>query len=286
MENKISFEKFKNSTNNQSSSLDHQFINRKRKIKFKVKKERKDDKRREYFWSLFNSLNAYINKEFGINFNLNIQTQFEAIYGCTIEIMKKVLNLKIYKIISLFKKAFLNLKDNRITDAYIKLKAKKSLHETFLFFMECTYDQLLALYFKDNIHPKENINISSFLQMITKNKTQIINTINEIKTKKGRKPRKKERLKLDDSKTLFKDFEQNFLEKEYHWNSIKNNRANSINDITNSSANNGIQGENLMGFEFIKYETFEFENNSLNFNLQLSPLSQDDMTDDCSPNNI
>lgn len=73
----------------------------------------------------------YISKEFGLEFNLNYQKHFEAIYGCTIKNMRKVLNFKIYQIISLFKNTQLTEKGNSIKDAYTELKKNSTLHETF-----------------------------------------------------------------------------------------------------------------------------------------------------------
>lgn len=51
MSNIISSEEPKSGTNNQSSSIDPQFINRKREKMFEIKNKnnRKDNKRREYF---------------------------------------------------------------------------------------------------------------------------------------------------------------------------------------------------------------------------------------------
>ena len=103
--------------------------NPKNENKFTVKNinERYDNKRREYFWTVFSFLMDYISKEFGLEFNLNFQKQFEAIYGCTIKKMKKVLNFKIYEIISLFKNPQLTEKGNPIKDAYAELKKKKNI---------------------------------------------------------------------------------------------------------------------------------------------------------------
>lgn len=245
MLSEISFEKSKNSKDNQTSSINPQFINRKRETTFKVQKERKDDKRREYFWALFSCLIAYFSREFKLNFNLNFHTQIEAIYGCSIKTMKKVLSFKIYEIISLFDNKHLTEKDNPIIDAYSNLKQKTTLHETFLFFMECKYAQLLDYYFNDIINPKENIDISSFIQNIKKDKAQIINVINEIKTKKGRATRKNSPLNLNKSITSFKDFEKKFLEKQF-LNIFDFNTTNSTNNITKNTINNGIQGKNAI----------------------------------------
>ena len=159
-----------NNNNNQSSSINPQFINKKRENNFTVKKikKRTDNKRREYFWTVFRFLMEYISKVFGLEFNLNFQKQFEAIYGCTIKKMKNVLSFKIYQIISLFKNPQLDEKGNSIKDAYTELKKNFMLYKTFIFLMECTYDQLLEYYFTNNIEPKRNINISSLMELIKK----------------------------------------------------------------------------------------------------------------------
>jgi hypothetical protein len=69
MLNIISSENPQNNINNQSSSVNPQFINRKREKKFKVKKENKrnDNKRREYFWSVFSFLMEFISNNLDLN---------------------------------------------------------------------------------------------------------------------------------------------------------------------------------------------------------------------------
>ena len=66
MYNIISSVNPQNNINNQSSSINPQFINKKRENKFTVKKnnERTDNKRREYFWAVFSFLMDYISIEF------------------------------------------------------------------------------------------------------------------------------------------------------------------------------------------------------------------------------
>jgi len=123
----------------------------------------------------------YISKEFGLEFNLNYQTQFESIYGCTIKNMRKVLSFKIYQIISLFKNTQLTEKGNSIKDAYTELKKNSTLHETFVFLMECTYDQLLEYYFYNNTEPKKNVKIASLMDLIKKDKNKIKNAIKKNK---------------------------------------------------------------------------------------------------------
>ena len=232
MFNIISSENPQNNNNNQSSSIDPQFINKKRKKIFEVKNKRNDNKRREYFWAVFSFLIEYICKEFGLQFNLNFQKQFEAIYGCSIKNMKNVLSFKIYEIISLFKNTQLTEKGNSIIDAYTALKKKFTLHETFVFLMECTYDQLLEYYFKNNTEPRKDVNISSFIQKIKKDKNKIKNAIEEIKTKKSRKDRKGVPLVLDESMTSFRNFEKKFLEKDDVNNIINNFITNRLTNYT------------------------------------------------------
>ena len=257
MFNIISSEQPKNGTNNQSSSIDPQFINRKREKMFEIKdKNKRDDNgRREYFWTVFSFLMVYISKEFGLEFNLNYQTQFEAIYGCTIKIMRKVLSFKIYQIISLFKNTQLTEKGNSIKDAYTELKKNSTLHETFVFLMECTYDQLLEYYFKNNTKPRKDVNISSFIQKIKKDKNEIKNAIEEIKTKKGRKERKRVPLVLDELMSSFRNFEKKFLEKDDKDNIFNNFIANRLTDCTSQ---NEIQYSNLVNNNNNLYETDEF----------------------------
>ena len=257
MFNIISSEQPKNGTNNQSSSIDPQFINRKREKMFEIKdKNKRDDNgRREYFWTVFSFLMVYISKEFGLEFNLNYQTQFEAIYGCTIKIMRKVLSFKIYQIISLFKNTQLTEKGNSIKDAYTELKKNSTLHETFVFLMECTYDQLLEYYFKNNTKPRKDVNISSFIQKIKKDKNEIKNAIEEIKTKKGRKERKRVPLVLDELMSSFINFEKKFLEKDDKDNIFNNFIANRLTDCTSQ---NEIQYSNLVNNNNNLYETDEF----------------------------
>ena len=240
MFNIISSEKPQNNINNQSSSINPQFINKKRENKFTVKniKKRNDNKRREYFWTVFSFLMDYISKEFGFEFNLNFQKQFEAIYGCTIKKMKNVLSFKIYEIISLFKNPQLTEKGNPIKDAYSELKKNYTLHKTFVFLMKCTYDQLLEYYFTNNIEPETNINISSLMQLIKKDKNKIMNAIQEIKTKNGREERNRAPLELDESMTSFRNFEQKFLEKDNEDNTTINNFI--ANRLTDYTIQNGI----------------------------------------------
>jgi len=228
------FENPQNNINNQSSSTNPQFINKKREkmLETKNKNKRNDNKRREYFWTIFSFLMEYISKEFGLEFNLNFQKQFEAIYGCTIQNMKKVLSFKIYQIISLFKNTKLTEKDRFIKYAYTDLKKKITLQETFVFLMECTYEQLLEYYFKNITEPKININITSFIQMIKKDKNEIMNVIKEIKTKKGRKERKGVPLELDESMTSFRNFEKKFLEKDDEDNIIDDLFTNRLTNYT------------------------------------------------------
>lgn len=234
MYNIISSVNPQNNINNQSSSINPQFINKKRENKFTVKKnnERTDNKRREYFWAVFSFLMDYISIEFGLEFNLNFQKQFEAIYGCTIKKMKKVLSFKIYEIISLFKNTQLIEKGNSIKDAYTELKKNSTLHETFVFLMECTYDQLLEYYFQNKIEPKRNINISSLMQLIKKDKYKIMNAIKEIKNKKGRKERNEASLEIDKSMTSFRNFELKFLAKDDEDNTLNNFIGNRLTDCT------------------------------------------------------
>ena len=252
-----------NNNNNQSSSINPQFINKKRENNFTVKKikKRTDNKRREYFWTVFRFLMEYISKVFGLEFNLNFQKQFEAIYGCTIKKMKKVLSFKIYEIISLFKNPQLTEKGNPIKDAYAELKKKKILHETFVFLMECTYDQLLEYYFTNNIEPKRNINISSLMELIKKDKNEIMNAIQEIKNKKGRKERKDAELKLDESMTSFRNFEQKYLEKDNEDNTFNNLTENRLTDYTSQfGIINFIEKKFVNNNNNNLYETDEFNN--------------------------
>lgn len=257
MFNIFSSEKPKNGANNQSSSINPQFINRKREKMFEIKNKNKrdDNGRREYFWTVFSFLMVYISKEFGLEFNLNYQTQFEAIYGCTIKIMRKVLSFKIYQIISLFKNTQLTEKGNSIKDAYTELKKNFTLHETFVFLMECTYDQLLEYYFKNNTEPRKDVNISSFIQKIKKDKNEIKNAIEEIKTKKGRKERKRVPLVLDKLMSSFRNFEEKFLEKDDKDKIFNNFIANRLTDCTSQ---NEIQYTNLVNNNNNLYETDEF----------------------------
>jgi len=247
----------KNGANNQSSSINPQFINRKREKMFEIKNKNKrdDNGRREYFWTVFSFLMVYISKEFGLEFNLNYQTQFEAIYGCTIKIMRKVLSFKIYQIISLFKNTQLTEKGKPIKDAYTKLKKNSTLHETFVFLMECTYDQLLEYYFDNNTEPKKNVKISSLMDLIKKDKIEIKNAIEEIKTKKGRKERKRIPLVLDELMSSFRNFEQKFLEKDDKDNIFNNSIANRLTDCTSQ---NEIQYINLVNNNNSLYATDEF----------------------------
>ena len=260
MLNIISSENPQNNINNQSSSVSPQFINRKREKKFKVKKENKrnDNKRREYFWSVFSFLMEFISKQFGLEFNLNFQKQFEAIYGCTIKNMRKVLSFKIFEIISLFKNAKLTEKGNSIIDAYAELKKNFTKHETFVFLMECTYDQLLEFYFKNDIEPKKNVNISSFIQMIKKDKSKIMNAIKEIKTKEGRKERNGTPLEIDELMSSFRNFEEKYLEKDDEDNAFNNFNANRLTNYTTQNVNIEYMRSNIENQNNNLYETNEF----------------------------
>ena len=252
-----------NNNNNQSSSINPQFINKKRENNFTVKKikKRTDNKRREYFWTVFRFLMEYISKVFGLEFNLNFQKQFEAIYGCTIKKMKNVLSFKIYQIISLFKNPQLAEKGNSIKDAYTELKKNFMLYKTFIFLMECTYDQLLEYYFTNNIEPKRNINISSLMELIKKDKNEIMNAIQEIKNKKGRKERKEAELKLDESMTSFRNFEQKYLEKDNEDNTFNNLTENRLTDYTSQfGIINFIEKKFVNNNNNNLYETDEFNN--------------------------
>ena len=263
MFNIISSEKPQNNINNQSSSINPQFINKKRENNFTVKKikKRTDNKRREYFWTVFRFLMEYISKVFGLEFNLNFQKQFEAIYGCTIKKMKNVLSFKIYQIISLFKNPQLAEKGNSIKDAYTELKKNFMLYKTFIFLMECTYDQLLEYYFTNNIEPKRNINISSLMELIKKDKNEIMNAIQEIKNKKGRKERKDAELKLDESMTSFRNFEQKYLEKDNEDNTFNNLTENRLTDYTSQfGIINFIEKKFVNNNNNNLYETDEFNN--------------------------
>ena len=273
MFNIISSENPQNNINNQSSSFDPQFINKKRKKIFEIKNKRNDNKRREYFWTVFSFLMEYICKEFGLEFNLNFQKQFEAIYGCSIKNMKNVLSFKIYEIISLFKNTQLTEKGNSIIDAYTALKKNFSLHETFVFLMECTYDKILEYYFKNNTEPKINVNISSFIQKIKKDKNKIKNAIEEIKTKKSRKERKGVPLVLDESMTSFKNFEKKFLEKDDVDNIINN-------FITNRLTNYTTQDEEQFIICSNKKRNFLDNNNSFFVIDDLNLLKKPDMDSD------
>ena len=104
--------------------------------------------------------------------------------------------------------------------------------------MECTYDQLLKYYFTNNIEPKKNINISSLMQLIQKDKNKIMNAIQEIKTKNGREERNRAPLELDESMTSFRNFEQKFLEKDNEDNTTINNFI--ANRLTDYTIQNGI----------------------------------------------
>ena len=252
-----------NNNNNQSSSINPQFINKKRENNFTAKKikKRTDNKRREYFWTVFRFLMEYISKVFGLEFNLNFQKQFEAIYGCTIKKMKSVLSFKIYQIISLFKNPQLDEKGNSIKDAYTELKKNFMLYKTFIFLMECTYDQLLEYYFTNNIEPKRNINISSLMELIKKDKNEIMNAIQEIKNKKGRKERKDAELKLDESMTSFRNFEQKYLEKDNEDNTFNNLTENRLTDYTSQfGIINFIEKKFVNNNNNNLYETDEFNN--------------------------
>ena len=252
-----------NNNNNQSSSINPQFINKKRENNFTAKKikKRTDNKRREYFWTVFRFLMEYISKVFGLEFNLNFQKQFEAIYGCTIKKMKNVLSFKIYQIISLFKNPQLDEKGNSIKDAYTELKKNFMLYKTFIFLMECTYDQLLEYYFTNNIEPKRNINISSLMELIKKDKNEIMNAIQEIKNKKGRKERKDAELKLDESMTSFRNFEQKYLEKDNEDNTFNNLTENRLTDYTSQfGIINFIEKKFVNNNNNNLYETDEFNN--------------------------
>ena len=263
MLNIILNERPQNNNNNQSSSINPQFINKKRENNFTVKKikKRTDNKRREYFWTVFRFLMEYISKVFGLEFNLNFQKQFEAIYGCTIKKMKNVLSFKIYQIISLFKNPQLDEKGNSIKDAYKELKKNFMLYKTFIFLMECTYDQLLEYYFTNNIEPKRNINISSLMELIKKDKNEIMNAIQEIKNKKGRKERNEAELKLDESMTSFRNFEQKFLEKDNEDNTINNLIENRLTDDTSQiGIINFIEKKFVNNNNNNLYETDEFNN--------------------------
>lgn len=266
--NIINYENPQNNLNNQSSSINPQFINKKREkmLEVKNKNQRNDNKRREYFWAIFSFLMDYISKEFGLEFNLNFQKQFEAIYGCTIQNMKKVLSFKIYEIISLFKNTKLTEKCSTIIYAYIDLKNNSPLYQTFVFLMECTYDQLLEYYFTNNTEPKINVNISSFIQKIKKDKNEIMNVIREIKTKKGRKERKGVPLVLDESMTSFRNFEQKFLEKDDKNNIINNFFTNRLTNYTTEDAGKFIICSNKSDFaykenNFFATDEFNFLNN-------------------------
>ena len=224
-------------------------------------KKRTDNKRREYFWTVFRFLMEYISKVFGLEFNLNFQKQFEAIYGCTIKKMKNVLSFKIYQIISLFKNPQLDEKGNSIKDAYTELKKNFMLYKTFIFLMECTYDQLLEYYFTNNIEPKRNINISSLMELIKKDKNEIMNAIQEIKNKKGRKERKDAELKLDESMTSFRNFEQKYLEKDNEDNTFNNLTENRLTDYTSQfGIINFIEKKFVNNNNNNLYETDEFNN--------------------------
>ena len=101
---------------------------------------------------------SYLSQQFKIKLNLDFHRQFEAVYGCNIEIMKKILSLKIYEIISLFKS---NQKDKTISYLSNILEKISELDENFEFFMNCTYEQLLDYYFnysEKNEKQKENNN--------------------------------------------------------------------------------------------------------------------------------
>jgi len=98
--------------------------------------------------------------------------------------------------------------------------------------MECTYEKLLEYYFKNNTEPKKDVNISSFIQKIKKDKNKIKNAIEEIKTKKSRKERKGVPLVLDESTTSFRNFEKKFLEKDDENNIINNFITNRLTNYT------------------------------------------------------
>ena len=180
--------------------------------------------------------------------------------------MKNVLSFKIYQIISLFKNPQLAEKGNSIKDAYTELKKNFMLYKTFIFLMECTYDQLLEYYFTNNIEPKRNINISSLMELIKKDKNEIMNAIQEIKNKKGRKERNKAELKLDESMTSFRNFERKFLEKDNEDNTINNLITNRLTDFT---SHNGI-------INSIESNFVNNNNNNLYANVEFDNLSRKD----------
>ena len=127
--------------------------------------------------------------------------------------------------------------------------------------MECTYDQLLEYYFTNNIEPKRNINISSLMELIKKDKNEIMNAIQEIKNKKGRKERKEAELKLDESMTSFRNFEQKYLEKDNEDNTFNNLTENRLTDYTSQiGIINFIEKKFVNNNNNNLYETDEFNN--------------------------
>ena len=172
--------------------------------------------------------------------------------------MRKVLSFKIFEIISLFKNAKLTEKGNSIIDAYAELKKNFAKHETFVFLMECTYDQLLEFYFKNDIEPKINVNISSFIQMIKKDKSKIMNAIKEIKTKEGRKERNGTPLEIDELMSSFRNFEEKYLEKDDEDNAFNNFNANRLTNYTTQNVNIDYMRSNIENQNNNLYETNEF----------------------------
>ncbi len=260
MSNKIDSENAQNSTKNENSAYNKMFITH----KVKGKTKRKDNKRRENFWSVFSFLMSYLSQQFKIKLNLDFHRQFEAVYGCNIEIMKKILSLKIYEIISLFKS---NQKDKTIS----LLEEKSKLDENFEFFMNCTYEQLLDYYFnysEKNEKQKENNNnindidnyFSSFFQSIKKDKDEIKNiknTIEEIKSKEGKKRRKKLIFLIYKS---FKDIYIEFDSKTDIVHTIHNLRKIRLTDYTSKEA----------------FSTFNNPNNDINLNINMNQFTNNE----------
>ena len=70
------------------------------------------------------------------------------------------------------------------------------------------------------------------MELIKKDKNEIMNAIQEIKNKKGRKERNKAELKLDESMTSFRNFELKFLAKDDEDNTLNNFIGNRLTDCT------------------------------------------------------
>ena len=264
MSNKIDSENAQNSTKNKSSSYNKMFITH----KVKGKTKRKDNKRRENFWTVFSFLMSYLSQQFKIKLNLDFHRQFEAVYGCNIEIMKKILSLKIYEIISLFKS---NQKDKTISYLSNILEKISELDENFEFFMNCTYEQLLDYYFnysEKNEKQKENNNnindidnyFSSFFQSIKKDKDEIKNiknTIEEIKSKEGKKRRKKLIFLIYKS---FKDIYIEFDSKTDIVHTIHNLRKIRLTDYTSKEA----------------FSIFNDPNDDINLNININQFTNNE----------